>query len=100
MNIETVKIGSQVKKMMPSCTIPTFSYLRMSGKDYIQSSDFEAKFTFTTPCNIPANSTLKLIVSTNDVGFLNVNDQAYCETSFRSRGCWLDVDKNLFVRID
>lgn len=27
-------------------------------------------------------------------------DEAYCETSFRSRDCWLDGSKILYVRID
>lgn len=72
----------------------------MSGKDNVRTSNFEVKFTFTTPCDIPANSTLKMIVSTNDLEFLKFNDQTYCETSFRSRDCWIDASKNLFVRID
>jgi len=41
-----------------------------------------------------------MIVSTSDLEFLNSNDQTYCETSFRSRDCWVDASKNLFVRID
>lgn len=98
--IQTVKVAGQVIKMMPSCTIPTITYTLMSGKDDVQASNFEVMLTMTTPCNIPTNSTLKLIVSTSDLQFLNFNDQAYCETTFRSRDCWIDASKNLFVRID
>lgn len=72
----------------------------MSGKDDIKDSNYEVRFFFRTPCNIPTNSTLKMIVSTSDLQFLNINDQTYCETSFRSLDCWLDATKNLFVRID
>lgn len=52
---------------MPACSIPAITYTRMSGKDDLQNGKFEAQFTFTTPCNIPINSTLKLVASTTDL---------------------------------
>lgn len=34
------------------------------------------------------------------MSFLPISDEAYCETSFRSRDCWIDGSKILYVRID
>ena len=75
---ETVKIGAQLKKNMPACQIPSVAYVKISGMDNVQNGKFEARFTFTTPCNIPSNSTIKLIASNTELQFLPISDEAYC----------------------
>jgi hypothetical protein len=96
----TTRRGAQLKRNIPGCQIPTITYQRMSGIDTIVNGKFEAKFTFTTPCRIPLNSTLRLDVASADLDFLPLESEAYCETSFRSKNCWLDSSKVLYVQID
>ena len=96
----TTRTGSAVSRNMPECQIASISFLLKSGADDVRNSKFEIQFYFTTPCLIPINSTLKLTADVNDLTFLPKNNEAYCETNFRSSGCWLDAAQNLYVRID
>jgi hypothetical protein len=98
--METTKIGGQLKRNIRACQVSAVTYQRMSGMDNIANGKFEAKFTFTTQCRVPKNSTLKLVVASADLDFLPNGDEAYCETTFRSKNCWLDSSKILYVRID
>jgi hypothetical protein len=96
----TTRRGAQLKRNILSCQISTIAYQIMSGLDTIVNGKFEVKFTFTTICRIPLNSTLRLDVAAADLDFLPLDSETYCETSFRSKNCWLDSSKVLYVRFD
>lgn len=66
-NRETIKVGSQLIRSILSCSISTVTYTLKSGLDTIQNGKFEATFSFTTPCIVPVNSTLRLSASTSDL---------------------------------